>query len=496
MRPGWKGNRGEGIYNVIVIGAGTAGLVTAAGTAGLGGRVALVERGRMGGDCLNYGCVPSKALIKSARVAAVIKSADRYGLESCKEAVDYGRVVRWMKAARARIEPHDSVERFEALGVDVFLGEARFESPHAVRVGNTVLKGRHVVLATGGRAAIPSIPGLKEARYFTNETFFENEIFPARLAVLGAGPIGCELSQTLARLGSTVTLIDHGSQVLHREDEDAAGLLHTALGADGVNVLLGTDVTRVEKAEGGASRLMLAGGGADETIDVDAILVGAGRLPNVEGLDLDKAGVAYGPRGVRVDRHLRTTHANIYAAGDVAGSYQFTHLAEHQARTIIRNLLIPGVLGFLRARADRFVLPWATFTEPEVARVGLNEKDAMSAGVPFDVYRYDYADLDRAIVDAAGRGFVKVLTQKGKDRILGATLVGEGAGEMVHELVIAMRHRIGLGSLSSMIHIYPTLSQAVQRVGDAYQRTRLTDRARQVLGWIYTWQRRGFGKPI
>ncbi len=486
-----KRPRGEETYNVLVIGAGTAGLVTAAGTAGLGGRVALVERARMGGDCLNYGCVPSKALIKSARVAAAIRHADRYGLEARDPAVDYGRVVRRMKAARARIEPHDSVERFESLGVDVFLGEARFESPHALRVGPQLLRTRHVVIATGGRAWVPDVPGLKEAGYFTNETFFENEVLPKRLAVLGAGPIGCELSQTLARFGSRVTVIDRGDQVLHREDRDVAELVGKALEDDGVRLLLGSRVTAVEKGADGARRLRVSREGKEDTVEADAILVAAGRRPNIEGLDLEKAGVAYDDRGIRVDSRLRTTHPDIYAAGDVAGSYQFTHFAEYQARIVIRNTLLPRFLGILHGKSEGFVLPWTTFTEPEAARVGLNEKEARQRRIPYDLYRYDFSELDRAILDAADTGFVKVLTARGKDRILGATLVGEGAGEMVHEFVVTMKNGIGLGALSNTIHVYPTISQAVQRVGDAYQRTRLTDRARKLFSWLYARRRAG-----
>ncbi len=486
-----KPSRGEGTYNVVVIGAGTAGLVTAAGTAGLGGRVALVERGRMGGDCLNYGCVPSKALIKSARVAAAIRHADRYGLDCRDPEVDYGRVVRRMKAARARIEPHDSVERFESLGVDVFIGEARLESPHAVRVGSQLLRAPNIVIATGGRASVPDVPGLKEAGYFTNESFFENEVLPKRLAVLGAGPIGCELSQALARFGSRVTIIDRGDQVLHREDADVAELVQNALVDDGVRLLLGSRVTAVETGADGTRRLRVSRGGNEDTVEADAILLAAGRRPNIEGLGLQEAGVAYDDRGIRVDRHLRATHPGIYAAGDVAGSYQFTHFAEYQARIVIRNILLPRFLGILHGKAEGFVLPWTTFTEPEAARVGLNEKEAQRTGISYDVYQYDFSELDRAILDAADTGFVKVLTVRGTDRILGATLVGEGAGEMVHEFVLAMKNGIGLGTLSNTIHVYPAISQAVQRVADTYQRTRLTRRARKLFSWLYARQRAG-----
>ena len=487
-------NRGEGIYNVVVIGAGTAGLVTAAGTAGLGGRVALVERGRMGGDCLNYGCVPSKALIQSSRIAARIRHAHRYGLEPRDPEVDYPRVVRRMKEARARIEPHDSAARFESLGVDVFAGEARLESPHAVRVGDRVLKTRNIVLATGGRAAIPSIPGLAEARFFTNETFFENEVLPPRLAVLGAGPIGCELSQVMARFGSRVTLIEQGDQVLRREDRDAAELLQSALQEEGVALRLKVRLVRVENQPDGSSRLALAWEDGEETVEADAILVAAGRRPNVEGLGLEEAGVAFDPRGIRVDAWLRTTRPNIFAAGDVAGSHQFTHFAEYQARIVVRNILLPRLLGLLHARADTFVLPWCTFTEPEIARVGLNEKEAREKGVPHEVHRFDFKSLDRAILDAADTGMVKVLSVPGRDRILGATLVGEGSGEMIHEIAVAMRHRIGLAGISGTIHVYPTLSQAVQRVADAYQKTRLTAGARKAFSWLYDRQRRPSGE--
>ncbi|HEV8337108.1 MAG TPA: mercuric reductase [Candidatus Polarisedimenticolia bacterium] len=494
-RPSSGGSgRGEGIYNVVVLGAGTAGLVTAAGSAGLGARVALVERGKMGGDCLNFGCVPSKALIQSSRLADRIRHADRVGLEPRDPQADYARVIRRMKSARARIEPHDSAERFESLGVDVFAGEARLESPHAVRVGDRVLRTRHVVIATGGRAAVPPIEGLPEARPFTNETFFENEALPRRLAILGGGPIGCEISQAMARLGSRVTLLDRGDRVLHREDADAAEALQESLRADRVDLRLGARVIRVEPGEA-AHRVRLERGGREESLEADAILLAAGRRPNVENLGLEAAGVAFDQRGVRVDRWLRTTRPNIFAAGDVAGSHQFTHFAEYQARIVVRNILLPRLFGLLHARADDFVLPWCTFTEPEVARVGLNEQEARAQGIPHDVHRFDFKSLDRAILDAADTGWVKVLTVPGKDRILGATLVGEGSGEMIHELVVAMRHGIGLGALSGAIHVYPTLSQAIQRAGDAYQKTRLTAAARRAFSWLYARRRRSAGIP-
>ena len=491
-----RAEKGEGIYNVVVIGAGTAGLVTAAGTAGLGGRVALIERHRMGGDCLNYGCVPSKALIKSSRVAAVMRRADLYALDPVDVAVDYAKVARRVKALRARIEPHDSAARFEGLGVDVFPGQAALESPHAVRVGDTVLRTRHIVLATGGRAAVPDVPGLSEAGYLTNETVFEREEPPGRLLVMGGGPIGCELAQAMGRLGARVTLIDRGERLLHREDPDVADLLKAQMERDGVRVLLRARVESVAPGRGGPHRAAVrqdgAGGRPPSAVEIEAdtILVAAGRRPNIENLGLEKAGVAHTSRGVTVDAYLRTTRPNIYAAGDVCGPHQFTHFAEYQARLIVRNMLLSPLAGLGRAKADYRVVPWTTFTEPEVARVGLSEKDAAEARVRFEVHRFPYSDLDRAILESEETGFVKVIAAQGRGTILGATIVGAGAGELIHELALAMRERIGLSRLSSMIHVYPTLSQAVQRTADAYMRTRLTARARAIFSRLYAWQRR------
>ena len=490
-----RAGRGEGIYNVVVIGGGTAGLVTAAGTAGLGGRVALVERHLMGGDCLNYGCVPSKALIASARAAARMRRAGLQALDPAGVAVDYGRVVRRLKDVRARIAPNDSAERFEGLGVDVFFGEAALESPHAVAVGGAVLRTRHIVLAAGGRAAIPEVPGLREAGFLTNETVFEREEPPGRLLVMGGGPIGCELAQATARLGARVTLVDRGGQLLHREDPDVAALVQAALEADGVRVLLRSRVDSVAPGRGGPHRVRVRRGGDGGTaapleVEADTILVAAGRRPNIEGLGLAKAGVAATEKGVTVNACLQTTRPNIYAAGDLCGPYQFTHFAEYQARLIVRNILLSPLGGLARAKADYRVVPWTTFTEPEVARVGLNETEAARAGIPFDVHRVSYSHLDRAVLESDEAGFAKVIAAKGKETILGATLAGGAAGEMIHELALAMRERIGLSRLSSLIHVYPAWSQAVQRSADAFMKTRLTPGARALFSRLYAWQRR------
>jgi pyruvate/2-oxoglutarate dehydrogenase complex dihydrolipoamide dehydrogenase (E3) component len=490
-------DRGQGTYNVVVIGAGTAGLVTAAGTAGLGGRVALVERHKMGGDCLNVGCVPSKALIRSSRVAALMRRADLVALDPHRPAIDFAAVSRRVRELRAKIAPHDSVERFEGLGVDVFLGDAVLESPHTVRVGADLLRSRNIVLATGGRAAVPDLPGLKEAGTFTNETIFERESAPGRLLVMGGGPIGCELAQALGRLGAEATLVDRGAQLLHREDPEVAALVKARMEREGIRVILRGRVESVVPGRGGPHRVKVrqeadAGAPAREIdVEADTILIASGRRPNVEGMGLEKVGVAFGPRGVEVDPYLRTSRPNIYAAGDVCGPYLFTHFAEYQARIVVRNILVSPLLGLGRARADYRVVPWCTFTEPEVARVGLNETEAARAGVPFDVHRIPYPEIDRAVLESEETGLVKVIAAKGRATILGATIAGAEAGELIHELALAMREGIGLSALSSMMHIYPTLSQGAQRAGDAFMRTRLTPGTRALFSRLYAWQRRG-----
>jgi pyruvate/2-oxoglutarate dehydrogenase complex dihydrolipoamide dehydrogenase (E3) component len=482
---------GDKPYNVVVIGAGTAGLVTAAGTAGLGGRVALIERHKMGGDCLNYGCVPSKALIRSSRVAALLRRADRFGFDPAALQVDYARVAGRMRALRARIAPNDSVERFTGLGVEVVLGAARFESSGSVRVGDRVLRARHFVIAAGGRAAVPSIPGLQEAGFQTNETIFELDRLPRRLAVLGGGPIGCELAQALGRLGAEITLIDRGAHLLHREDAEVVIPLERTLEAEGIRLQHQTSVREVLRGPDRVKRLRLETPGGDQELGVDEILVAAGRQPNVEDLDLERAGVAYDRRGIRINEYLQTSQPHIFALGDVAGPYQFTHFADYQARLIVRNILMSGLPSQFKAKADYTVVPWCTFTDPEVARVGLNEQAAERQGIAYDRFVFPFAELDRAILDSADQGFVKVLTARGTDRILGATIVGEAAGELIHELTLAMWKKVGLATLSGMIHVYPTVSQALQRVADAYNRTRLTGRARKLFSWLYRRQLKG-----
>jgi pyruvate/2-oxoglutarate dehydrogenase complex dihydrolipoamide dehydrogenase (E3) component len=479
-------SRFGGTYNVVVIGGGTAGLVTAAATAALGGRVALVERGRMGGDCLNTGCVPSKALISSARLAAQIRRAPEWGLPPLEPRLDLRRVLESMRERRARIAPHDSQERFEGLGVDVVRAQARFLSPREVQAGDVRLRARNFVIATGSRAAIPPIEGLADCRPFTNETIFDElREAPARMIVLGGGPIGCELGQAFARLGVTVTLVEMAGRILEKEDEDAAEAVRKRMEADGVRVIAGARAERVSRQDGCLRMEVRTEADGGETLEAEALLVAAGRVPNTEDLGLDAAGVAHDKKGIRVDACLRTSRRHIYAAGDVAGGHQFTHVADDHARTIVRNILLP----WPGRRVDHRALPWCTYTSPELARVGLNEAEARARGVAHDVWSCPFRDVDRAVVEREEDGFVKVLTEKGGDRILGVTMVGERAGDLVHELVLAMKHRIGLSGVSAAIHAYPTFAEAARKAADRAQKARLTPLAARVLAGIYRWRR-------
>jgi pyruvate/2-oxoglutarate dehydrogenase complex dihydrolipoamide dehydrogenase (E3) component len=479
-------------YNVVVIGAGTAGLVTAAGTAGLGGRVALIERHKMGGDCLNYGCVPSKALVSSARAIERIRRAERWGLKKQAPQFEFHEVFERMRARRARIEPHDSKERFESLGVEVFLGDARFVSPHEVRVGDRTLRAANFVIAAGSRACAPPIPGLSDVPYYTNETIFDklNEK-PKTLAVIGGGPIGCELSQVLQRLGVQVTIIEHGPQLLLKEDRDVAEFLQARLEAEGVKVIHCSETKKVYKKDCHLHFDLLrkppgAKEGAPLQVAAEALLVAAGRCPNVEGLNLEAAGVEYSKTGIEVNDYLQTSQPHIYAAGDIVGPYQFTHVADHHARVIVRNILIP----FWKQKVDYSVVPWCTYTDPEVAHVGLNKTQAKQKGIEYDLFRQELKEVDRAVVEDEEAGFAEVLTAKGTDRILGVTLVAPHAGDLLHEFVLAMKHGIGLAKISATIHAYPTFAEIARKAGDKYMKTRLTPVAKKLFAWLYRRARR------
>ncbi len=482
--PDWVNPLPQRRYHLVVLGGGTAGLVTAAGAAGLGASVALVERSLLGGDCLNVGCVPSKALLASAHAAAAVRRAPELGVRlGGAVAVDFPSVMERMRALRAAMAPHDSAARFRQLGVDVFLGGGRFVGPHEIAVGEARLRFSRAVIATGGRPHVPAIPGLAEAGFRTNESIFDQTVLPPRLAVLGGGPIGCELAQAFARLGARVTLLQRDGQLLPREEREAAELLLAALRADGIDVRLGASVERVESADG-AKRLWVASPTGATAVEVDEILVAAGRRPNVEGLGLEAAGVAYGERGVAVDDRLRTTNRRVFAAGDVAMAHQFTHLADATARIAIQNALFP-----FKRRASRLMLPWCTFTEPEIAHVGLRADEARRRGLAVEEVSVPFAEVDRARLGGECSGFARMLVESRSGRILGATIAGAHAGELISEVSVAMAGGVTLGALAGVIHPYPTLAEVLRKAGDAWNRRRLTPRAKSLLGRYLAWFR-------
>ena len=472
--------KGEGVYNVVVLGAGTAGLVTAAGTAGLGGRVALIERNKMGGDCLNFGCVPSKALISSARLIRQIRQAEKWGLDRQSPQFTFEKVFERMRERRAKIAPNDSEERFESLGVDVFRGEARFISPHEVIVDGQKLRARNFVIATGSRATIPKIEGIDDVPYFTNETIFDElKEKPESMIVLGGGPIGCELGQALSRLGVNIDIVQRGTDLLPREDDDVAKFMLTRFAVEGIGVRLNAMATRVSKRDG---KIILEFHEYDP-IAADAVLIAAGRTPNLRALNLETAGVDYDEHGVKVNDYLQTPQPHIYAAGDITNRLKFTHTADSTARIVVRNILMP--LPFLRQKVDWSVVPWCTYTDPEVAHVGFGEKDAQKKNIDYDLFVVPLEDVDRAVVESEESGFAKVLARKGSDRILGATIVGSHAGDLLHEFVLAMKAKIGLGTIASTIHAYPTFAELTRKAGDKYNKTRLTPQAKKIFTWLY-----------
>ncbi len=471
--------KGEGVYNVVVIGAGTAGLVTAAGTAGLGGRVALIERNLMGGDCLNFGCVPSKALISSARLIQQVREAEKWGLDRQSPQFAFEKIFERMRARRAKIAPNDSQERFESLGVDVFRGEARFISPREIEVNGQKLRAKNVVIATGSRAAIPKVEGLENVPYVTNETIFDElKEKPESMIVLGGGPIGCELGQAFSRLGVEITIVQNKDQLLPPEDSDVAEFIQKRFVAEGIDVRLNATTKRA-----GLENDKVVLQTKEGELRGDVLLVAAGRTPNIENVNLAAAGVKHNKRGVEVNDYMQTSQRHIYAAGDVANRLKFTHTADFTARAVVRNILMP--FQFLRQKVDCAVVPWCTYTDPEVAHVGLGETEAKQKNVEYDLFVVALEDVDRAVVESEETGFAKVLTAKGSDKILGATIVAPHAGDLVHEFVLAMNVNIGLGKIASMIHAYPTLAELARKAGDKYNKTRLTPRAKKIFTWLY-----------
>jgi pyruvate/2-oxoglutarate dehydrogenase complex dihydrolipoamide dehydrogenase (E3) component len=470
-------------YHLVVIGAGTAGLVAAAGAAGLGARVALIERHLMGGDCLNVGCVPSKGLIRAARAwHAVQRGEERFAAPGSIGTGDFPAVMARMRKLRADLSRVDSAQRFRGLGVDVFIGSGRFVASDAVEVAGKQLRFKKALIATGARAAVPPVAGLEPVGYLTNETVFNLTELPRRLAVVGGGPIGCELAQAFARFGSYVTIFDSGAHLLHREDADAAAIVQGALERDGVQLELGVRLIDVlSRGREGRDKLVRferTAGEGPRTAEFVAneILIAAGRAPNVEGLGLEAAGVEYTAKGVTVDDRLRTSNRKIFAAGDICSRHQFTHNSDAQARIVLQNALFPG-----RATTSAVVLPWCTYTSPEIAHVGMYERDAQERGVPLDTLTVPLREVDRAVLDGEDEGFLRLHLKKGSDRILGATLVAEHAGDMMTGLCLAVSQGVGLGKIAATVFPYPTQGEVLKKAADAWRRTKLTPTTRKIL---------------
>ncbi len=464
-------------YNLVVIGAGPGGLVAAAGAAGMGAKVALVEQHLMGGDCTNVGCVPSKCMIRSARAAAEVRKAGEFGVQVPDGvAVDFEFVMERMRRLRAQISKNESVERFTEMGVDVFLGEGRFIDDRTIEVGDKKLKFHNAVIATGARAVHPTdVEGAGQTGFLTNETVFNLTQLPPRLVVFGAGPIGCELGQTFARFGSQVTILQSRGQFLPREDPDAAAIIQRAFEKEGIQIQLNARTYKMEK-KNGEKVIYYRQDGKECSVSCDEVLIGAGRQPNVDNINLESVAVEYDTRkGIKVDKTLQTTNSRIYAIGDVCSPYKFTHTADASARVVVQNALFPS-----HKKLTINAIPWCTYTDPEIAHVGMYERDAVEKGIEVQTFVQPLDEVDRAIADGETQGMVKVHVEKGHDRILGATVVATHAGEMINELTLAIIHKIGLGKISSVIHPYPTQAEAIHKVADAYNRTRLTPRVKSL----------------
>ncbi len=476
VRPsGWSNPVPRQRYHMVVIGGGTGGLVTAVAAASLGARVALVEHRLLGGDCLNVGCVPSKAIIRSARAWHDARSARRFGAPTVNDDALAHLPFEHMRRTRAAIAPHDSAERLRSLGVDVFLGEARFTSPQVIEVDGATLRFRRAVIATGTRPLIPPIKGLDGSGYLTNETVFGLDAAPASMAVIGGGPIGVELAQAFSRLGTRVTVIENAARIVPSETARAAAQLAEALRRDGVELLPGTSVAEVKRGADGCL-LQLSGAGR-RALTTDTLLVATGRAPNVERLNLGAAGIAHGKDGVVVDDRLRTTNRRVYAVGDVVGRLRFTHLADAHARIVVANALFFG-----RGRQSRLVVPRVTYTDPEIAHVGITPEEARGRGLAIDTVELSMASVDRAQLDDRTAGFLHVYLAAGTDRILGATLVADGAGEMIGEIALAMTAGLRLRDVGKTIHPYPTRSEIFRKAADSWRRRKLTPRVRRILG--------------
>ncbi len=481
----WVNPDPNGRYNLVVIGGGTAGLVSAMGARGMGAKVALIERDLLGGDCLNVGCVPSKALISAARIAATVRDAAGFGVNvPTGTAVDFSAVMERMRRLRAGISPHDSAARFRDSGIDVFIGDGKFVDARTIEVDGKALKFKKAVIATGARAAALPIPGLQDVEPLTNESVFSLTELPRHMIVIGGGPIGTEMAQAFARFGARVTQIEKGDHILPREDSDAARIVQDSLRRDGVQFLLRATVQKMER-RGNEKVVTVDVDGKPSQITGDQILVGIGRTPNVDGMGLEAAGVKFDSRlGIDVNDRLQTSNPNVFAAGDVASRFKFTHAADFMARIVIGNALFMG-----RSKASGLTVPWATYTSPELAHVGLQPSEAKQQGIEIDTYTQPMSGVDRAILEGETEGFVRVHVRKGSDKIVGATIVATNAGDLIGELSLAMTNRLGLKKIGSAIHPYPTQAEAIRKLGDMYNRTRLTPTVAAVMNKWLAWTR-------
>lgn len=476
-------------YHLVVIGAGTAGLVTAAGAAGLGARVALIERDLMGGDCLNVGCVPSKALLSSARAAANVRDANELGVEVPDGTqINFANMMQRMRRLRAKISPVDSAQRFSELGVDVFFGTAQFAKSSAIEItrrdGTTqTVHFKKAVIATGARAAAPPIPGLDTVNYLTNETLFSLTELPPVLGIIGGGPIGVEMAQVFARCGSEVHLLEKSDRILSKADDEAARIVQAELTRDGVQFFFRGTALHVAPTDDKKIRLSGKQNGHDYSIIVDQLLVATGRQPNTENLNLSAVNVDHDKYGVTVNDFLQTTNSRIYAAGDVCTKSKFTHAADFMARIVIQNSLF-AIGPFGRKRFSKLIIPATTYTSPEIAHVGATPDEASAGGIEVATYVQSFEHVDRAIVEGNTMGFVKVHTHRGSDKILGATIVAQHAGDLISEITLAMNNHIGLSKIAGTIHPYPTLADAIRRLGDQYNKTKLTPLNKRILRWL------------
>jgi pyruvate/2-oxoglutarate dehydrogenase complex dihydrolipoamide dehydrogenase (E3) component len=479
----WRNPQPRDRYNLAVVGAGPAGLVAAHAAAALGAKVALIERALLGGDCLNIGCVPSKTIVRTARLYAEMRDAGHYGAQIPAEIrVDFARVMQRMRRIQARLSRVDSIGRLSAAGVDVFFGEARFTAADALTVNGARLRFKKAMIATGARPDTPAIPGLVEAGFLTNENVFDLTELPRRLLVIGGGPLGCELAQVFCRFGAQTTIAQAMPLFLPKEERDAAQILSDAFARDGIEVRLNTEAVSV-RVENGQKLVDLVNDDYKSTVAVDAILTGTGRLPNVEGLNLEAAGVdCDAVTGVRVNDFLQTSNPRIYAAGDACLEHKFTHTADASARIVIQNALFLG-----RRRLSALTVPWCTYTDPEIAHVGLYVREARDRNIPVRTFTIPMHDVDRAVADGEEAGFVKIHVKERTDRILGATVVARHAGDMINEITLAMVAGIGLTTLARVIHAYPTQAEAVKKAADAYMRTRLTPTIQALLRRWFAW---------